>query len=155
MARQSGGCFTLHRVDWVQSFLASNGARMLCWYRAPDAESVRVALRQLGSDMSAVWAGTVAGDPAATPPLSQANVMAELSLDPARPTAMTTIDRLRSGACLRHGVALVRSFVSTSGTRAVCVFAAAGEDAVRAALRDAGLAAESVWRCEPLTPALS
>jgi hypothetical protein len=27
---------------------------MMCWYRAPDAESVRIALRQLGADLAGV-----------------------------------------------------------------------------------------------------
>ena len=57
MAASAGGCFELHRVDWLHSFLARTGDRMLCWYRAPDAESARLALRDLGSDMSAVWRG--------------------------------------------------------------------------------------------------
>jgi hypothetical protein len=59
MAQEAGGCFNLHRVDWKVSFLAGKGNRMMCWYQAPDAESARLALRQLGSDMNAVWAGQV------------------------------------------------------------------------------------------------
>src|SRR5262245_63661379 len=58
MSKHAGGCFGLHRVDWVRSFLSSDGARMLCWYRAPDAESVRIALRQLGADVSKAFAGS-------------------------------------------------------------------------------------------------
>ena len=62
MAQHAGGCFDLHRVDWKQSFLAADGGRMLCWYVAPDAESARLALRQLGSNMNAVWPGRVIGE---------------------------------------------------------------------------------------------
>ena len=61
MAAQAGGCFNLHRVDWNRSFLAQDGGRMLCWYQAPDSESVRNALRQLGSDMKKVWTAQETG----------------------------------------------------------------------------------------------
>ena len=29
MSRHAGGCFGLHRVDWVRSFLSGDGGRML------------------------------------------------------------------------------------------------------------------------------
>src|SRR5690606_20963595 len=61
LAAEAGGCFDLHRVVWTLSFLASDGGRMLCWYRAPDAESARLALKELGSDLNAVWSGRVIG----------------------------------------------------------------------------------------------
>ncbi len=42
------GCLEVHRVQWLRSYLATDGRRMLCMYRAPDAESVRLVLRQQG-----------------------------------------------------------------------------------------------------------
>jgi hypothetical protein len=62
MVEYAAGCFNLHHVDWKHSFLSTDGRRMLCWYRAPDAESARLALRELGSNLHAVWAGKVSGD---------------------------------------------------------------------------------------------
>src|SRR5690606_23090864 len=74
------GCFNLHRVDWVHSFLSADGGRLMCWYQAPDAESARLALRDIGSDMSAVWpcrllGGVTPRDPA----VSWVGVLEELT----------------------------------------------------------------------------
>src|SRR5690606_34795191 len=64
---EAAGCFNLYRVNWKKSFLSADGARMLCWYQAPDAESARIALRRLKANTEGVWAGTVVGgdDPGA------------------------------------------------------------------------------------------
>ena len=48
------GCLNIHRVEWLGAWLASTGQRLLCWYRAADAESVRLVLRHQGLDSGAV-----------------------------------------------------------------------------------------------------
>jgi hypothetical protein len=42
-------CVELYRVSWLRAYLATDGTRMLGWYQAPDAEAVRLVLRQQGS----------------------------------------------------------------------------------------------------------
>jgi hypothetical protein len=42
------GCFQLHRVRLLRSYLATDGRRMVALYQAPDAESVRLAQRRAG-----------------------------------------------------------------------------------------------------------
>jgi hypothetical protein len=149
MAQHAGGCFDLHHVDWKHSFLAVDGARMLCWYGAPDAESARLALRQLGSDMNAVWTGTVIGDVPDKCAIAGAGVLAEIHFD--APLAREELAS-RTRALERQGVALVCGFVSTLGTRLVCLFQSNGVDAVRSALTGAELPADDVWACTPITP---
>jgi hypothetical protein len=89
MAQSAGGCFNLYRVDWIASLLAVDATRMLCWYRAPDAESARQALSQLGSDLNAVWPGEILeerSDPIAQ--LEEVRSVVEHALDRAKgPTA--------------------------------------------------------------------
>jgi hypothetical protein len=149
MVKMSGGCFAMHRVDWKHSFLAADGRRMLCWYGAPDAESARIALRKLGSDINAVWAGTVTGDDPDAPAVLEANFVAEILLGEPLPEA-----RLSSAAVAfdGRGAGLVRGFVSIGGTRFVGAFRATDAAAVRAALERAGMSAEAVWACTPVTP---
>ena len=48
-------CLAQHRVQWVRSFLSADGRRMLCLYRAPDAESVRLAQHEAGLKFDAIW----------------------------------------------------------------------------------------------------
>ena len=48
-------CLEQHRVNWARSFLSTDGRRMLCFYGAPDAESVRLAQREAELPVDAVW----------------------------------------------------------------------------------------------------
>src|SRR4029453_7253000 len=122
---------------------------MLCWYRAPDAESARVALRELGSNMHAVWAGTVSGEGAKSLSISTANLLAEVLFE-----APLSADDVASrvAALALQGVTVVRGILSTHGTRWLGVLKAQDEQAVRSALERAGLSAELVWPCTPLSP---
>ncbi|MDT8320795.1 MAG: DUF4242 domain-containing protein [Xanthomonadales bacterium] len=49
-------CLEAHDVQFVRSFFANDRRRMACLYRAPDAESVRLALVQAGMQVERVWA---------------------------------------------------------------------------------------------------
>lgn len=88
LARSAGGCFNLYRVEWIASLLAVDATRLLCWYRAPDAESARQALSQLGSDLNAVWPGELLDKTDPIAQLEEVRSVAEHMLDPAKgPTA--------------------------------------------------------------------
>jgi hypothetical protein len=50
------GCLETHRVRFVRSYFAKDRKRMLCLYRAPDAESVRIAQREAGMPVERVRA---------------------------------------------------------------------------------------------------
>jgi hypothetical protein len=50
------GCLDTHRVRFVRTFFARDRRRMICLYRAPDAESVRLAQREAGMPVERVWA---------------------------------------------------------------------------------------------------
>jgi len=52
-------CLDIHRVDWLRSYLLVDGSRMLCWYQALDAESVRFVVRQQGLEGASVWNAAV------------------------------------------------------------------------------------------------
>ncbi|MEL7447586.1 MAG: nickel-binding protein [Pseudomonadota bacterium] len=48
-------CVLLHRVQWLRTVESQHSDRLLCHFRAPDAESVRNVLRRLNVDVDAVW----------------------------------------------------------------------------------------------------
>ena len=52
----AAACLTLHRVDFLRSYFAIDRRRMLCLYRAPDAESVRIAQHEARMPVEKVWA---------------------------------------------------------------------------------------------------
>ena len=52
----ASGCLSAHHVQFVRTFFSRDRKRMICLYRAPDAESVRVAQRQADMPVDRVWA---------------------------------------------------------------------------------------------------
>jgi hypothetical protein len=56
-----GWCLEQHRVQWARSYFSTDGRRSLCFYQAPDAESVRLAQHQAGLPFNAVWSFERAG----------------------------------------------------------------------------------------------
>ena len=52
-------CLDLLRIELRQSFVSADGCRMVSWFRAPDAESVRTLFRQAGMGVGAVWPTTI------------------------------------------------------------------------------------------------
>jgi hypothetical protein len=51
-------CYETRNVKYAHTVFALDRTRMLCFFRAPDAEAVRSAQRETGAPFSAVWAGT-------------------------------------------------------------------------------------------------
>ena len=49
-------CMELHKVTFLRTFASEDCKRMICLYRAPDAESVRLAQAQAGMPLQRVWA---------------------------------------------------------------------------------------------------
>ena len=54
--RARGGCFNIHDVRWRHLLVLDGGAATLSHLAAPDAESVRIAMRHAGFDANRVWA---------------------------------------------------------------------------------------------------
>lgn len=52
----AAACLTLHRVSFLRSYFSTDRRRMLCLYRAPDAESVRIAQHEARMPVDKVWA---------------------------------------------------------------------------------------------------
>ena len=52
---QARVCLALHRVQWLTTLKRPDSDRVLCHFRAPDAESVRIALRHLQIDINSLW----------------------------------------------------------------------------------------------------
>jgi hypothetical protein len=50
------GCLQRHRVGFVRTLFAIDRRRMICLYEAPDAESVRIAQREVGMPVEHVRA---------------------------------------------------------------------------------------------------
>ena len=54
-----GDCLEVHGIEAVRSYVAPGRRRMICIFRAPDAEAVRRMLRGSGSPPAKVWVATL------------------------------------------------------------------------------------------------
>jgi hypothetical protein len=156
-ARVSGGCFELHRVDWNASYLGLDGLRMACHFSAPDLESARIALRQLGQDTSRLWNASQHDRPGAgAAEIAAANVIVERSFADA--VELQEVQDIEDAGihCLEmRNVRFVRTYFSADRRRMLCLYAAPDAESVRQAQREAGMPFDEAWafdRCAPDSP---
>lgn len=142
------GCLQLHRVEWVGSLLSADGHRMVCHFRGPDAESVRIVMRTVGVvDLRCLWPGTLHEQPGLTEAEgASANVLVRRRFE--QPVSVEQIQALEdAGAwCLeaRH-VKFIRTYFSTDCKRMICLYRAPDAESVRQAQRQANMPVEDVW----------
>ncbi len=152
---QEQGCLDLHRVEWAGSLLSADGRKMVCRFRAADAESVRIVLRTVGvADMSRLWPGTRHDRPGLTEAESAAaNVLVRRRFE--QPVTLEEIQaREDAGAwCLEaRRVKFIRTFFSTDCRRMICLYQAPDAESVRQAQRQAGMPVEDVWAFNAVLP---
>jgi hypothetical protein len=142
-------CLENNRVNALYSYLAGDGRRLFCVFRAPDAESVRRSLRQLeGSHPNRAWTAALIEPPstgatAARPP---ALALVERSWD--EPVAFEEVEALEeSGAsCLElHRVRFLRTYFSNDRRRMLCLYAAPDAESVRLTQAKIGMPFDDVW----------
>lgn len=161
LGRLGADCLDIHRVRWRGSLLAQSGRHMVCRFSSADAESVRIALRQLEVqlkvDIRCLWPGTLHDAPGMQPgDIDRAKVLVRRSFN--EPTELADIQAIEdAGAwCLEtHGVSFVRTCFSVDRKRMICLYRAPDAESVRLAQRQAGMPLEDVWSFEHVAPASS
>jgi hypothetical protein len=153
---RAAACFDLHRVCHVRSHLGHDGRRAVCEFDAPDAESVRIGLRQLGVEFDRVWSATLHEPPDApaapeTPPA--ARVVVERAFDPPIDVAEIEAIEGRGAWCLElHRVRYLQTFFSLDRRHMICLYDAPDAESVRLAQRTAGMPFERVWSAAVYVP---
>jgi len=154
LASNAAGCFDLHRVRWERSLLATDGRRMFCHFRAPDAESARIALRESGDDVRVLWPGTVHDKPGLdAAQIASANVLVERRF--AVSTALEEIQAIEgagSGCLEARNVSFLRTLHSLDRQRMICLYRAPDAESVRQAQREAGVPFADAWACSAIFP---
>ena len=147
MTHDGDRCRTLHRVKFQESLLDDAGRRLICHFRAPDAESVRMALRCFGAQIDMLWPGTVRdATDAAT-----GNVVVECNLRHSEATESDgATDMIAAEAFERFGFSLVRAIVSRDGTRMICLYDAPDANSIMLARAQNESKTLSVWPCRRL-----
>jgi len=155
MAEGGAGCLALHRARHCESYLSPDGLRMTCIFQAPDAESVRIANRQLGAPFDRAWTATLHLPPEPSSPGSDAepvaagareHVIVERHFD--LPVAFERIQAMEdAGAqCLDlHGIVFQRTYFARDRQRMLCLYTAPDAEAVRRATRQLGMPFQRIW----------
>lgn len=137
--------------------LATDGGRMLCWYGAPDTESVQVALRQLGSDMSRVWTGTVQMGISqdGLPDEAAFRVAVEfVFVDALKRDALESLRNCIDETLTTRGFHVELTITSTSRAHQVYLIREPDAAALVQVMRQIDANADSIWRCASLRPVL-
>lgn len=143
-------CLGLHRVSWIGSMLSADGRELLCHFRGPDAESVRIAAQQPGMPRGPVWACTVHDAPGLTPALlAQTNVAVTHRFERPAPVGDLAAE---AGLLADHGVQLLRRHVATDGRRWVSVLHAPDTASAAMAMQHAGLPVDGLWAVRRFAP---
>jgi len=147
MVDRSGGCLANHRCDWHGSLLSADGHELFCHFTGPDAESLRIALRDAGSHTGGVWAGTIHDAPGYTDAdMRRANVLVVRRFtEPADLAAIQALEDAGKGCLETHRVHFIRTFFSRDQKRMICLYQAPDAESVRIAQREAGMPVERVW----------
>lgn len=111
------GCAAMHKVYWQESFVAAEGRRLICHFRAPDAESVRLALRLARIDADAIWTGRIYEGPAP----AATNVVVERLFAVPPADAAAALEVMEAEWLIPHRLKLVRAIVSCNRRRVICV----------------------------------
>lgn len=154
MISAGGDCMAVHRCAWRLSVLSVDGRDLCCHFTAPDAESVRIALRQSGSPAGSVWAATVHDAPGLTAAeLCEANVAVGRSFPgPAVFAEIQALEDAGAGCLQTHRVRFVRTYFSMDRRRMICLYRAPDAESVRISQREAGMPVDRVWAVRQFRP---
>ena len=150
LATESASCLSLYRVEWQESLLADDGNRLVCHFKAPDTESVRMVAKDQRAQGKIAWAGMVHD----TSRAGQANVVVERRFD--EPVTVESVQAIEdAGAwCMElHQATFLRTFFSIDCKRMICLYRAPDAESVRLAQRQAKMPVERVWSCQPFSMA--
>lgn len=149
LAADSADCLPLYHIVWQESFLADNGRFMLCHFDSPDAESLRMVMRNDQALHKQVWQGSYhPGAEESSPNVLVARRFAE-------PVAFEDLQAQESShqGCLdTYRVRFVASFFSRDHKRMICLYRAPDAESVRRAQYEAGMPVERVWSCRHILP---
>jgi hypothetical protein len=147
------GCRRVHRVAWLGSWLSADGHDLLCHFRGPDAESMRIAAHESGTPGGVVWASTVFHSPGVLDEeLDGANVAVAHHFAEALPPAAPLTDDGEAARLSQHHVRLLRRHRSLDGRRMVSVLRAPDEASAQRAMQDVGLPVERLWPVRRIRP---
>jgi cation diffusion facilitator CzcD-associated flavoprotein CzcO len=146
MTRHS--CLDIHQVQWLRTYLAKDGSKMLCWYHSLDAESVRLVLRQQTVGDTTVWPAEVSVSDVPAPANGGDILVLEFHWENPESEGMASGQEAIIAALEGAGLTSCGCFRSRNGTQLILVIEGGTESAVSECLQSCGIAPSSLWLCE-------
>ncbi len=141
-------CCDLYHVHLQECLFNKTGSRHICRFSAPDAESVRNALRAVEVEADSIWAGRVYE----WQKQLSANVVIESKLNRQRRKSMSdTLHEIDNELGRQYGLQLARAMVSLDDKRAVFLCYAPSREAIDRAVAQMETKGSMVWSCRLLT----
>ncbi len=151
-------CNDLYGITHCGSLLSPDHQRVVCFYRAPDAESVRATSQHGNFPYDRIWSATLHG-PAGSEPVTSLAPSALIPRDsvivvrrefdlPVRFEYLQSKEEERAWCFERHEVSFLQTLFSTDRRRMLCCYSAPDADTVRGLQRDGGMPFEEAWRAE-------
>jgi len=150
-------CLQEHHVRFLRTWFSKDRRRMVCFYEAPDAESVRIAQRKAGMPLDRVWTSTRNPVPEGWPDPPTApreHVVIERTFE--EPISRAAVAALfeKGGECLpRHRVTYLGGYIAPDGRRMLCLFVAPDAESVRIANRESDAPFDRAWTATLHEPA--
>jgi len=151
-------CNDLYGITHCGSLLAPQIDRVVCIYRAPDAESVRSASGRVSVPYDRVWSATLHGPvgpepltrqaPSGTIPGDSVIVVRREFDAPVRFEDLESKEEERAWCFETYGVRFLQTLFSLDRRRMLCCYAAPDAETVRTLQRDGGMPFEEIWRAE-------
>jgi hypothetical protein len=155
-------CNDLYGISHCGSLLAPELDRVVCIYRAPDAEAVRGASQRVNVPYDRVWSATLHGPAAAQPVTSlppsdmvprDSVIVVRREFDaPVRFEDLESQEEERAWCFETYGVKFLQTLFSVDRRRMLCCYAAPDAETVRTLQRDGGMPFVDIWRaglCRP------
>lgn len=141
--RHVAWCLEQHAVKFLHSYIARDRETVICLYRAPDVEAVRVTQRTAGLPVERAWAASVIGE---LPTTNQSVLIAERWLEQPVTSDFVIETMAERGHCMQlYGVSLLASHLARDGRRMICAFAAPDAEAVRTTNHKIGFPVDRLW----------
>ncbi|MGD2128210.1 MAG: hypothetical protein PVJ33_00740 [Lysobacterales bacterium] len=139
------GCLVLHGIRRRRSYITGDGTRVLWHFRAPDAESLRMALRVAGIDYDELWTSGVRSSAGA------ADVMLVVERSFEHPIGIEQERRCRAGMRRRLqslGMEPARTVLSRCRRRLLWLCRTTTPEAVAAAESELKTEGFGFWYCD-------
>jgi len=144
--RENSGCMSNWNMQWQYSIREPAGTRMLCFFEAPDAESVRMAIRQAGWQGEAIV--KTMNHYQADDQACGAIVVERHFEEPVIFEDLQATENEHARCLDRYRVKFIESYFSLDRKTMVCLYQAPDAESVRSAQRQASMPFTRVWASE-------